>query len=608
MNDSLFSDLDTPLRVPAALPKARMVVLDEEPLNAMALEDFLRSQGYENVSILTGSDITLESLREALPDLVLVELSMGKPTALEVLAWMRGDRALRHVPVIALAETTGATTRLSALQGGANDVLTKPVEPAELGARLNNTLKIKAYSDRLAHTDALTGLPNRDSASQRLEWALKHAKRYDVVGAVLKVGLDRIRQVNDSLGPTMGSELLRSVAKRLQNCLRDTDLVARYNDGGSAVLARGEGDEFTVLLPIVERAEDTALVAQRIIDMMTRPFAIGGYDIVVTCRVGIAVFPTDGQDKDTVLRHAAVAMRHGITGDAARANSLHFYSRELNSRSVQRLGLERELRMALEQDQLVLHYQPKVNVHTGRVHGAEALVRWKHPARGLMRPDEFIPVAEESGLIGLLGNWVLRQALRQTASWHQQGLMLEQVAVNVSSLQFQRSGLADEVCDALLDAGMSGEHLCLELTETAIMESGTSVEVTLNALKSLGVRLSLDDFGTGYSSLSYLHRLPLDELKIDRSFLAACTEGAAAGAVTAAIIAMGHRLGLSVVAEGVETAEQLAFIRNEGCNTYQGYLFARPLPAEEFAQLMQAQEDQGTLPMALERHAADSAP
>ena len=228
-------------------------------------------------------------------------------------------------------------------------------------------------------------------------------------------------------------------------------------------------------------------------------------------------------------------------------------------------------------------------------------MRWKHPARGLMRPDEFIPVAEESGLIGLLGHWVLRQALRQTASWHQQGLMLAQMAVNVSSLQFQRSGLADEVCDALLDVGLTGEHLCLELTETAIMESGASVETTLNALKSLGVQLSLDDFGTGYSSLSYLHRLPLDELKIDRSFLAACTEGTAAGAVTAAIIAMGHRLGLSVVAEGVETEAQLAFIRAEGCATYQGYLFARPMPAEEFTQLLQTQHAHGTLPMALER-------
>lgn len=607
MTDSLFSELYTPSRTPnGAVARARVLVLFGEPLNGMALEDFLRQEGYEQVKAWAGKAATLDKLREWAPDLVLLELAMTAPPAMELLAMLRRDRSLRHVPVVGLADAQGAELRLQALKAGAADALAMPVHPDELALRVRNLLRNKAYQDRLAQTDALTGLPNRLSSSQRLDWALKHARRYDTKGAVLKVGLDRIRQVNDALGPTLGSELLRAVAKRLLNCMRDTDVVARHEENGSAMLARGDGDEFSVLLPVVERPGDAGVVAQRIIDMMTRPFSIGGYDMVVTCRVGIAIFPDDGTERDAVLRHAAVAMRHGSGGDAAAANSLHFFSSELNARSMHRLGLERELRQALEQEQLVLHYQPKVQVQTGRIAGAEALVRWNHPTRGLMRPDDFICVAEEAGLIGLLGHWVLRQSLRQLAAWRAAGLPLEHVAVNVSSLQFQRAGLSNEVCDALIDAGLAGPQLCLELTESAIMESGVSVMETLTSLRAVGVKLALDDFGTGYSSLSYLHRFPLDELKIDRSFLKTCTTPGPASAVTAAIIAMGHRLGLTVVAEGVETPEQLRFIQQEGCDTYQGFLFAKPLPAEAFEALVRQQPAEAAADVAAPAATADS--
>ena len=580
-NDSQAGQLDA-----AELTRARIVIADDEPLAAAALEEFLHATGYEQVQVLTGADLTLERLREAEPDLVFVELAMVGPSALELLAGMRADRVLRHVPVMALASDDNRRARLQALENGANDVLCKPIDPAELRARLRNTLASKAHNDRLALTDTTTGLPNRESVAQRLDWALRHTRRYDTVGAVLKIGFDRIRQVNDALGPTLGSELLRTVAQRLQTTLRESDVLGRSQTGGGAVLARGDGDEFTVLLPVLELPDHAALVAQRIIDLMAKPFMVGGYEIFVTCRVGIAVFPTDSLDRDTVLRQAAVAMRHSAQGREAGANTLHFYSKELNARSVQRLGLERELRHALDHDQLVLHYQPKVHVASGRISGAEVLLRWQHPQRGLLGPDEFITVAEEAGLIGMIGDWVLRQALHQLAAWRSAGLNLPHVAVNVSSLQFQRRDLANDVCDALIDACMPGTSLCLELTESAILESGDSVTETLLGIKRMGVRLALDDFGTGYSSLSYLHRFPLDELKIDRSFLAACDTGGASSTLTAAIIAMGHRLGLRVVAEGVENEAQLAFVRAEGCDQYQGYLFSRPLPAGEFARLL----------------------
>ncbi len=580
-NDSQAGQLDA-----SELTRARIVIADDEPLNAAALEEFLHANGYEQVQVLTGADLTLERLREAEPDLVFVELAMLEPSALELLAGMRAQRTLRHVPVMALASDDSRRARLLALENGANDVLCKPIDPAELRARLRNTLASKAHNDRLALTDATTGLPNRESVAQRLDWALRHTRRYDSVGAVLKIGFDRIRQVNDALGPTLGSELLRTVAQRLQTTLRETDVLGRSQAGGGAVLARGEGDEFTVLLPTLELPDHAALVAQRIIDLMAKPFMVGGYEIFVTCRVGIAVFPTDSQDRDTVLRQAAVAMRHSAQGREAGANTLHFYSKELNARSVHRLGLERELRQALDLNQLVLHYQPKVQVASGRIGGAEALLRWQHPQRGLVGPDEFIGVAEEAGLIGMIGDWVLRQALHQLAAWRSAGLALPHVAVNVSSLQFQRRDLANDVCDALIDAGVPGTSLCLELTESAILESGGDVTETLQTIKRLGVQLALDDFGTGYSSLSYLHRFPLDELKIDRSFLATCDTGGASSTLTAAIIAMGHRLGLRVVAEGVETPGQLAFVRAEGCDQYQGYLFSRPVPPGDFARLI----------------------
>ncbi len=592
-NDSQAGQLDA-----SELTRARIVIADDEPLAAAALEEFLHATGYEEVQVLTGAELTLQRVREAEPDLVFVELAMVGPSALELLAGMRADRVLRHVPVMALASDDNRRARLQALENGANDVLCKPIDPAELRARLRNTLASKAHNDRLALTDTTTGLPNRESVAQRLDWALRHTRRYDTVGAVLKIGFDRIRQVNDALGPTLGSELLRTVAQRLQTTLRESDVLGRSQTGGGAVLARGDGDEFTVLLPVLELPDHAALVAQRIIDLMAKPFMVGGYEIFVTCRVGIAVFPTDSLDRDTVLRQAAVAMRHSAQGREAGANTLHFYSKELNARSVHRLGVERELRQALDLDQLVLHYQPKVHVASGRIGGAEALLRWQHPRRGLLGPDEFIGVAEEAGLIGMIGDWVLRQALHQLAAWRSAGLNLPHVAVNVSSLQFQRRDLANDVCDALIDACLPGTSLCLELTESAILESGGDVTATLQTIKRMGVQLALDDFGTGYSSLSYLHRFPLDELKIDRSFLAACDTGGASSTLTAAIIAMGHRLGLRVVAEGVENAAQLAFVRAEGCDQYQGFFYSRAVPPAAFAQLFTRQrgDEQGRAP------------
>ena len=569
---------------------ARIVILDHEPLNSIELEEFLLSLGYKRVVSITPGADTLEALREERPDLVLLELSLREPTAFDVLGWMRTDRRLRHVPVVAMTAQDDRPNRLRALNLGATDYLIKPIDPADLELRLRNTLSTKVHHDRLAYTDGLTGLPNREASLHRLEWALKFARRHNTAGAVLQIGLDRFKQINEALGPAVGDELLRAVAQRLVACLRDTDVVTRdIDDEAAGQVARGDGDEFTVLLPAMARSDQASVVAMRIVDAMVDPFMLCGHEIFVSCKIGIALFPGDTMDRDMVLRQAKLAMRHGRAEGESAGSEFRFHSKELNAWSAGRLALERELHHALEREELVLHYQPKVDMATGRIRGAEALVRWQHPQRGLLGPGAFIEMAEESGLIVPLGDWVLREALRQVAVWRRQGLPPFVVAVNVSSLQLRRPHLDRTVRDALAGAGLDGASLCLELTESAIMETGVDVTSALHTIKELGVKLSLDDFGTGYSSLSYLRRFPIDELKIDRSFVVECHAGNnSATIITQAIIAMAHGLRLSVVAEGVETVQQRDFLHASGCDLYQGYLFSRPVPANEFEALILA--------------------
>jgi diguanylate cyclase (GGDEF)-like protein len=570
---------------------ARIVIIDDEPLNAGDLEVFLRSLGYQQVAqVGPGADL-LDALRGEHPDLILLDLALRMPSAFDLLEAINGDRLLRHVPVFALAAQDHRAGRLQALGLGAADHLVKPIDGEDLRLRLRNTLATKLHHDRLATTDSLTGLPNRESALQRLDWAMKFALRHNRPGAVLQVGIDRFKHINEALGPALGDELLRVVGQRLLASLRGTDMVMLDSTADQvAQLSRGDGDEFTVLLPALEREDHASVVARRIVESIATPFQLGGHEVFVTCHIGIAVFQGERLDKDEVLRHAKLAMQHArIDGDAT-STGIRFYSQELNGRAVNRLTVERELHHALERNELVLHFQPKVDLRTGRIAGAEALVRWQHPRRGLLAPGAFIEVAEDCGLIVPLGNWVLCEALRQLASWRSAGLPSLSMAVNVSSLQLKRPDLERTVAEALASSGVEGSELCLELTESVIMEGGEHVIGRLHAIKALGVRLALDDFGTGYSSLSYLRRLPIDQLKIDRSFIVEChTLDSTATTITRAIIAMARGMALTVVAEGIETREQLAFVRANGCDEFQGYLFSKPVAAEQFEALMRLQ-------------------
>jgi len=566
---------------------ASIVVIDDQPPDANTLADFLHGAGYRRVAVLSGSAFTVQALDDARPDLVLLELGMTHADAFEVLRCMQADRVLRHVPVIALAAQDDLASRLHAFEVGAADFLVKPLDAGELELRLRNALAVKAYRDQVTHTDPLTGLPNRQSLLLRLDEVLERALRCGTVGAVMEFGLDRFDQLTDALGPVVSDELMHAISRRLLAGLRDSGVVGRAAaSSGTAVLTRGSNDRFAVLLPVLEGAGEAAAVAERMIERMTAPFAVGGHEVFVSCCVGTAVFPRDSTDKDMLLKQAGLA--RSCAGNVGRMSSrgLQFYTDELNAQSLHRLRMERELHHALERDEFRVYYQAKVDVASGCLCGAEALVRWQHPSRGLLDPGAFVTVAEDAGLIVRLGAWVLREAMRQTAEWRRSGLTIPQVAVNVSSQQLQRAELHDEVREALSEAGLGGSALCLELTESAIIDSGAQVTDTLDAIKRLGVQLSLDDFGTGYSSLTYLRRFPIDEIKIDRSFVSDWDSNADSSAIATAIISMAHALGLRVVAEGVETPEQLAVIRRSRADALQGYLFARPLSAADFSALL----------------------
>ena len=442
----------------------------------------------------------------------------------------------------------------------------------------------------LAYYDSLTRLPNRNMFQDRLGQALTGLGRAKGLGAVLLLDLDRFQRINDTLGHSGGDRLLQAVADRLRECLRKSDTVARHSQGdGGPTIARLVGDEFSLLLTNLSSQRIPARIAERLLEALTLPFRVGGQDVVVTASIGISLFPTDGTTVDGLLRNADAALH--AAKDKGR-NIYQYYSHSMNAEATERLQLESGLRNALEQGEFTLYYQPRLDLSTWQITGAEALIRWKHPERGMIPPAEFIPIAEESGLIGPIGEWVLYTACEQVNKWLRKDLPPIRVAVNVSALQFQRGDFVDTVYGVLQAAGTDPRYLELELTETVLMREAETAEGMLRRLKSLGIHIAMDDFGTGYSSLSYLMRFPIDTIKIDRSFVTDLSQEREAGAIVTAIIALGHSLKRRVLAEGVETEDQMHFLWRHGCDDVQGFLFGRPLPADEFAALLRDFHDQ----------------
>jgi diguanylate cyclase (GGDEF)-like protein/PAS domain S-box-containing protein len=433
----------------------------------------------------------------------------------------------------------------------------------------------RAMALQMAHSaqhDFLTGLPNRMLLNDRVSQAMALARRHIKKVAILFLDLDGFKHINDSLGHAIGDKLLQSVAKRLVDCVRGSDTVSRQG-----------GDEFVVLLSEVERSEDAALKAGRMLQAVAEPHSIDHHDLHVTTSIGVSVYPDDGLDSETLIKNADTAMYQAKENGR---QSFQFFKPPMSVRAVERQSIEEGLRRALERQEFSLCYQPKIHLKTGDISGAEALIRWVHPSRGLVSPAKFIPVAEDCGLIVPIGNWVLREACKQARNWIDTGLPLGTMAVNISALEFRDEHFLDGVFTVLKETGLDPKFLELELTESVLMKHAEATEAILKTLKAKGVQVAVDDFGTGYSSLSYLRKFPIDALKIDQSFVRQITTSPEETTIVTAVISMGRSLKLRVVAEGVETPEELAFLRIHQCEEAQGYYFSHPIPPEQFAHLL----------------------
>jgi diguanylate cyclase (GGDEF)-like protein/PAS domain S-box-containing protein len=480
-----------------------------------------------------------------------------------------GDGRMRHLNMKAMTrvDESGAVTAVS---GTVLDV----------SERKDSEQRIRL----LAFYDGLTGLPNRTLFLERLRIAMQAARRDGSSVAILLLDLDRFKHINDTFGHGTGDALLQEAAERLRTALRSSDSLARVDtERGGDTVARLGGDEFLASVTGLNRPNDAARISRRVLASLEKPFHIEGYELFVTGSIGITMYPHDGEDPETLIKSADSAM---YQAKQAGRNAAHFYDHRLHEASVRKLSLENRLRHALERDELVVYFQPLMDVGAGSIVGAEALVRWIHPERGLLPPGEFIEIAEETGLIVPMGNWILRTALAEARIWEKSGHGRLRVSINLSARQFKERHLAEQIGGAVRQSGLPPDRVELEITESLLMYNTEEAVRILQELRGQGLGIALDDFGTGYSSLSYLLKFPISALKIDRLFVKEICMDPRSAAVTSSIVAMAGGLGLSLIAEGVETQEQADALRLKGCSLMQGYLFGRPMPASEFRTLL----------------------
>ena len=626
--------------------KASILIVDDKQSNVLLLERMLRGAGYASITSTTKSNAVCALYQAYRYDLILLDLHMPDMDGFQVMENLKAIELGEYVPVMVI--TAQPELKLRALRAGAKDFISKPFDLSEVLMRIQNMLEVRllhqqalhhghmqeqlvsklrdkeaglrstelalckertaldehvlklqtanenlvvatltAHSlaeeiDRtkirmahLAQHDALTGLPNRILLNDRLAQSIALAHRQGKSFAVMFMDLDHFKNINDSLGHGVGDQLLRSVAQRLTAAVRSTDTICRQG-----------GDEFVVLLADIEHAEDAALSAQKLLDTLAVSHRIEHFELHITGSIGISIYPDNGQDADTLIKNADTAMYRAKEGGR---NHFQFFEPNMTVVANERHAIESGLRGALSRQEFVLHYQPKINLETGTISGIEALIRWQHPERGLVLPEQFIGIAEESGLIVEIGEWVLREACSQARSWQDAGVAPVPVAVNISVVQFRHKAFLKSLTDILEDTGLPPHCLELELTESVLMQDAEATTSVLMALKAMGVRLAIDDFGTGYSSLSYLKRFPIDTLKIDQSFMSdirdATSDSGDAG-IVAAVVSMGKILKQCVIAEGVETREQMAFLQIQGCGEGQGFYFSKPLTADAVLALL----------------------
>ena len=571
------------------LKSATIMMVDDEAITTEVIQTFLDDEGYSNFVTTDQSTEALALLEKTRPDVVLLDLMMPEVSGFDILKAMRADPDLKHIPVIVLTSATDGDTKLKVLEIGASDFLAKPVDPSELALRLRNTLAAKAYQNQLDTHDALTGLPTRRMFLDLLKWALKRAERAGRTAALLHIHLDRDQKMNNALGHGAGDVLLREIARRLQGSVRASDAVGKLGEHrNSGDTSRFGGEGFVVLLPETNDVENAAGVARRILAALAEPVHVGDCELCVTPSIGIALYPDDGGSTEELLESARLATSRAKQNGRS---AYRFFSDEINAKSTERSRLRSELSQALSRNELVLHYQPRVNTETRRLTGVEALLRWNHAERGMVPPSDFLALVQELGLIVSIGEWVLNEACQQNRVWQSAGLSTLTVSVNVTAHQLRDEKFTVTLRDALERSGLDPRFLTLELTESTIMENAQQGFDVLHEAKKMGVMLSIDDFGTGHSSLSWLKRFPVDELKIDHSFFAGGQLGAGNAAMVTAIIEVAHSLGLTVVAEGVESKRQWEFLKQKRCDQCQGSVFSMPCAADALSARIEKPDD-----------------
>lgn len=569
-------------------PTSAILIIDDEEQIRNLLAVML-GQTYK-CSTAGSAEEALTALQRDTFDLVISDIDMGGMSGLELVPRVRSLSP--ETVVVMISGNQSIETAIEAMRVGAFDYITKPLDLRHVEAAVERALghcallkekrryeeqletlleQRTAEVDRLAYYDTVTQLPNRTLFEDRLAQALAIARSSHQTLGVLFISVDQFKKVNDTLGHGPGDSLLQEFAQRLKRCVAETATVARFGN-----------DEFVLLQTQIQGTKDVIETIGELSQFLKFSFDVAGQELFATASVGVSLFPIDGDDSQTLLKNAGAALYRAKRLGGA---NYQFYKADMHERASERLALETNLRRAIQNDELLLHYQPRVSVDTLEITGVEALIRWRHPQLGLVPPAEFIPLAEDTGLILPIGEWVLREACRQNKSWQEQGFAPIQVAVNISARQFHQEDLAATVIRILNETGLSPAYLELELTESSIMQSPEVVSGILNQLKRRGVKISIDDFGTGFSSMASLKRLPIDALKVDQSFVRDATTDPDDASLVMAIITLAHNLRLKVVAEGVETEEQLRFLHLLRCDEIQGYLFSRPLPADEFVAL-----------------------
>ncbi|MDQ3565220.1 MAG: EAL domain-containing protein [Pseudomonadota bacterium] len=546
-----------------------LLVVDDDSVMRLMLRRALERDGYVVVEAADGQTAMAEFVKHQ-PDMVLLDAVMPGVDGFEVCQWLRERPDGERCPCLLITGLNDDASVDRAFAAGATDFITKPIHWAVLRQRVRLLLQASRREYYLAYHDVVTGLPNRLKFADRLELVLAQARRHGHGLAVLCIDLDRFKLVNDTLGRRIGDKLLQELGGRYTACLREADIVARLS-----------ADEFIVLLDRLQSPDSLDPIARRVLEALQPAPMIDGHEITVTPSIGIAVYPTDGEDTASLIQHAATAMSRA---KAQGGNRWEYYDAEMSVKMSRRWTMERGLRQAISAGELVLHYQPVMELAGGRLGGAEALLRWERPGEGIVLPAEFITLLEESGLIVPAGAQILDLACAQIREWRDGALPHFYVALNLSAVQLRSGDLPALVADALRRWEIPGEALVFEITESVLMERTHAVLDTLQGLRALGAQLAIDDFGTGYSSLAYLKRLPFDTLKIDQSFIKDLTADEDSAAIVAAIIALAHRLNRTVVAEGVKTEAQAALLRAYECDAGQGYLYSRPMPAQSFAE------------------------